>query len=185
MRLRTTLLTGLAALLAVAACGNDDLPDAAIDNVVGVDTLGALRFTSVATRSGFNVAAGTAVPTHTGARFEFLYDLDSAGAPVFIPAQAAGVLAPSSSNPGLQKVDVPFDSLTEAKSNGYIYDAPLAVDSGDVFLMRSYITCGIGVPYYGKLEVQQIDTVAHTIVVRFIVDQNCGYRGLEPGLPEH
>ena len=40
-------------------------------------------------------------------------------------------------------------------------------------------------PQYGKLEVLQIDTVAHTITFQHLVDQNCGYRGLEPGIPKH
>ena len=186
MRLRPTLLTALAVAVAAVGCGNDDLPDATNPNEVQVDTMGALRSTAVSVPSAFNIASRRSVRTDGGARFDFLYDLDSNGTPTFYPAEAAGVLSPSSTNPGLMKVDIPFDSITIANSNGYILDAPIAIDSGDVFLMRSAIvSCSIGVPYYGKLEVTQIDTVAKKVMFRFLVDENCGYRGLEPGIPEH
>jgi hypothetical protein len=185
MRLRPTLLALLVAVAAAAGCSDDDLADATNPNQVQVDTMGALRFTAVSVPSAFNIGSRRSVRTDGGARFDFLYDLDSNGTPTFYPAEAAGVLSPSSANPGLMKVDVPFDSITIANSNGYILDEPIAVDSGDVFLMRSSIlVCPIGVPFYGKLEVTQIDTVAKKIMFRFLVDENCGYRGLEPGIPE-
>lgn len=184
MRLRFAILAGLALVATVAACSNDDLADPSLENEILVDTIGALRSTAVSVPSGFNVAGRRTVRVDLGGLFDFLYDYDSTGTPNFYPAEAAGVRSPSSSNPGLMKSDVPFDSITIAPSNGYILDAPLAVDSGDVFLMRSTITCPIGVPQYGKLEVLQIDTVAHTIIFRHLIDANCGYRGLEEGLPE-
>jgi hypothetical protein len=37
--------------------------------------------------------------------------------------------------------------------------------------------------YYGKAHVLAIDTLARRIDLEMLVDQNCGYRGLEPGLP--
>jgi hypothetical protein len=36
---------------------------------------------------------------------------------------------------------------------------------------------------YGKFEVLAIDTTARRVDLRVLVDQNCGYRGLEPGFP--
>jgi len=185
MRLRFALLAGLALVATVAGCSNDDLADPAFENAIAVDTIGALRFTAVTVPSGFNVSARHPIRTDLGGPFDFLYDLDSTGAPTFYPAEAAGVRAPSSANPGLLKSDLPFDSITVAPSNGYVLDSPIAVDSGDVFLMRSSISCSIGVPTYGKLEILQIDTVAHLIIFRHLIDGNCGYRGLEEGYPKH
>ena len=80
---------------------------------------------------------------------------------------------------------IPFDSIESAKSNGYITDAPVPVDSGDVFYLRSIVACSIGVPLYGKMVITQIDTVAKSITFIVMVNQNCGYRELQPGIPQH
>jgi hypothetical protein len=37
--------------------------------------------------------------------------------------------------------------------------------------------------YYAKIEVLAIDTIARRIDLQVLVDQNCGYRGLETGIP--
>ena len=50
---------------------------------------------------------------------------------------------------------------------------------------RPTSTCVIGtVYYYAKLQVVRIDTIARRIDYNILVDLNCGYRGLEPGIPK-
>jgi hypothetical protein len=39
------------------------------------------------------------------------------------------------------------------------------------------------VPQYGKIEITAIDLVARTIRFRYLVNNNCGYTSLQPGLP--
>jgi hypothetical protein len=185
MRFRTIPLAAF--LLATVACGEEDfLPDPSVDNVVESVTLGALRFSPLNIESGFLVSQSSAVFT-TGPTLsvDFLYDLDSIAGPAFIPAQVAGLLPPSATNPGFKAMDVAFDSILIASRNGYIVDQVIPIDSGDVFLVRSLIRCSIGVPHYGKLEVTGIDTVANTVTFNVMVNQNCGYRGLETGLPDN
>ena len=36
----------------------------------------------------------------------------------------------------------------------------------------------------GKFEILEIDAVARTVTIKTLVNENCGYIGLEPGLPE-
>jgi hypothetical protein len=43
----------------------------------------------------------------------------------------------------------------------------------------------IGLPKYAKLEVLSFDDVTRIVTFRIITDDNCGFRGLEPGLPDH
>lgn len=184
MRFRTLLAFATATLL--AACSNSNLlPVASTPNDLVTVTLGALRSTPVGTPSGFSVVASGAVNTAGagGGSFDFLYDIDPVQGPAFYPAEAAGVVPPSSTNPGLKRMHVPFDSIKVADLNGYVNDTLVTVDSGDVFLVRSAIVCGQGVPQYGKLEVLGIDTAAHEVTFKVIVDENCGYRGLLPGIP--
>jgi len=65
---------------------------------------------------------------------------------------------------------------------------PVPVDSGNVFIVRSRpsVNCaaiGLSLPVYAKLEVLAVDTTARTVQFRVLVDRNCGYHGLQPGLP--
>ena len=186
MRLRT--LASLAAAALIAACSNSNLlPIASVANQVDTVTLGALRSTSVETPSAYSVVASSAVRTDllVGPNFDFLYDIDSAKGPALYPAGVTGVLPKASTNPGLKRMSVAFDSIKIADLNGYVTDSILPVDTGDVFLVRSAITCAQGVPQYGKLEVTGIDTAAHEVTFKILVDNNCGYRGLLPGIPHN
>ncbi|PYP35018.1 MAG: hypothetical protein DMD48_14840 [Gemmatimonadetes bacterium] len=61
-----------------------------------------------------------------------------------------------------------------------------------LILHSSPFTCSYGVPgvLYAKLHVLEIDTTSTTtngrrIDFAILVDANCGYRGLEPGVPRH
>lgn len=187
MRIRTLLAAAVLAGL-VAACGSEDFLAKPTDqnDTVRV-TLGALLSTPVGTSSGYATRPNGSGPVRldVSTDLEFIYDIDSVLGPAFYPAEAKGLLVHSSTNPGLQRMAVPFDSLLQARSNGYTLDAPLAVDSGDVFLVRSRVRCNIGVPIYSKLEVLGVDSVAHTVTFLIMVNMNCGYRDLDYGLPKN
>jgi hypothetical protein len=56
---------------------------------------------------------------------------------------------------------------------------------GNVFVARSRIVCSaLSVPLYGKLRILELDATARTVTFEILADQNCGYVGLEPGLPD-
>src|SRR5438034_364740 len=79
-------------------------------------------------------------------------------------------------------------------TGGYEFDSALVVRPDSVVLVRARpITCvtGITVSLYAKLQVLAVDTSAaaragggRRIDLKILSDQNCGYRGLEPGLPK-
>jgi hypothetical protein len=57
------------------------------------------------------------------------------------------------------------------------------VSAGERFMVRSRVICtALGVPQYAKLEILTLDNKSVTFQV--LVDRNCGYKGLEPGLPD-
>lgn len=191
MRIRTLLAAATFAGL-VAACGTEDfLAKPSTQNDTIRVTLGALLSTPVGTASGYATRPSSGLQGSGPVRLdvssdvEFIYDIDPVLGPAFYPAEAKGLLTHSSTNPGLQRMAVPFDSILKARSNGYTLDAPLAVDSGDVFLVRSRIRCNIGVPIYAKLQVLGVDSVAHTVTFLIMVNENCGYRDLDYGLPKN
>ena len=104
------------------------------------------------------------------------------GQPVLLPRAALGIASTGSADPGLQKTTDTFDEIDEAPSNGYITDAKVPVAVGDRLLVRSRVICSLGVPLYAKIEVLSIED--GSIHFKVLADQNCGYRGLQPGFPD-
>ena len=64
-------------------------------------------------------------------------------------------------------------------------DKPVALAAGRVFFARSALpnNCFLGIPNYAKLEVLSFNAAQRSVIFRILVDANCGYRGLEPGIP--
>lgn len=168
----------------MVACGDPyGLARPTVENVVDTITLGALHFTAVSIPSAYSLSNSVPVRTDLSSNYDFVYDIDSTLGPVLLPAQLTGVYYPSATNPGILRATTAFDSIKIAPSNGYKVDQPFTVDSGDVFIARSLIRCSNGVPEYGKLQILAVDSAAHTVKFQIMVDNNCGYRGLQPGLP--
>ncbi len=183
-RLFTLVSCPLAVAFAVACSDANSLPDPTAQNFVDTLTLGALEGTPVTTPSGFGIQAGP-VRTDQSVDFEFAYDVrrldDGTYERVFLPRAALGISG-STANPGLQKREEPFDNITRAASDGYVSDSAVPVALGDRFIVRSRVVCtSLGVPLYGKLEVLAFQD--STITFRTLVNENCGYKDLLPGLP--
>ena len=98
-------------------------------------------------------------------------------------ARCSGSIRPTPSIPGFQARTESFEAIKSAPSNGYISDSPVPIAPGERYVVRSRIVCSIGVPKYAKLEIVSFDDVARTVSFRILIDDNCGFRGLEPGLP--
>jgi hypothetical protein len=183
-RIRTLL--PLLALAAVAACGDDDtLPDPTSRNVVDTVTVGSLTDTPITTGSGFAVSAAGAVRTDLDAGFDFAYDIEGpaeTGRKVVLPRAVLGITSGGSAEPGVMRRDQAFDDIDVAPSNGYVTDSAVPVALGERYVVRSRVTCSIGVPVYAKVEI--IGFEDNSLVLKRLTNINCGYRGLEPGLPD-
>lgn len=181
------LLRGLP-LLALAAgvlsCNNNILAPPTLTNVVDTVTLSALHGTPVQAPSAYSVV-DRAVRTDQSSQFEFIFDIDTVNntpRAVFVPLALLDVVTTLTFKPGLLATSKTFDEVTVAVSNGYVTDDTVAATVGQVFYVRSRLVCG-SVPQYAKLQVLDIDFAARTIRLLNLADNNCGYRGLEPGLP--
>lgn len=186
--MRSTAPLSLAALaaasaLAAAACGDDfQLPPAVVPNEVDTVALYALSGTPIGLPSAYQLEFRRVVRTDQSASFDFAFDLTGTGAPVLIPTGPLGLGEGS----GIQPAPLPFDSVTIAPTSGYVYDTTAAADSAVELLVQSRVTtCAFGLrsSFYAKLRVLGVDTAARRIDFAILVNANCGYRGLEPGLP--
>jgi hypothetical protein len=180
-----TLDRCFALLLAAAACSDSNgLPDPTLTNVERSETLYALVGTPVSTPSGYALDGSRRIRTDMSVEFDFAYNVESDGRQLFIPRAALGIDTSASLNPGFQRRSETFEAITVAPSIGFITDQVVQFAVGDRFVVRSRITCTIGVPKYAKLEVTAFDVVARTVTFRVLTNENCGFRGLEPGLPD-
>ena len=168
------------------ACSDaNDLPDATIESVERTDTLWALVETPVSTPSGFSLEGSRKVRTDLSVDFDFAYNIGTAGEHVFLPRAALGIDTASSVNPGFILRNETFEAIETPPSDGYISDEPVAIAAGQRYVVRGRVTCvNLGVPKYAKLEVLELDDVARIVTFRILVNDNCGFRSLEPGLPD-
>ncbi len=183
---RARIAFGIASLLlaaAVVGCGDDDnLPDATEANFIDTVTIGSLVGTPITTPSGFSVDRGP-IRTDQSAEFDFAYNIEPDGRKVFLPRAVLGLPSSTTAEPGLQQRSESFDEIVVAQSNGYVTDDPVPVALGDRLVVRSRVGCSpLGVPRYAKIEVIGLD--GDLADLKVLANDNCGYKGLEPGLPD-
>ena len=174
-------------LALAAACGDPlALPPAAIPNRTDTVSLYALSGTPVTTPSGYGIGFRQVVRTDQSSQgFDFAFDIDTLGRPVLLPTGAMGLPRAS----GMQRTLHAFDSVTVAPTGTYHSDSVMVVDSNSVMIIHSRpLVCSFGITsiYYAKLHVLAIDTTSaeRRIDFEILTNVNCGYRGLEPGLPK-
>jgi hypothetical protein len=170
-------------VLWAAACSDSSGPTAAVTNVERSEALYSYVGTPVATPSGYSLDGARLVRTDQTDAFDFVYNLEPDGSRVFIPRGALGIDPDNSVNPGFQARTQSFEAIKAAPGNGYVSNQPVPIAVGERYVVRGRVTCGIGVPKYAKLEIASFDDAARTVTFRILVDDNCGFRGLEPGLP--
>ena len=171
---------------AVAACGDSvGLPPATIPNWVDTITLAAIQNTPIPDASALDILTATKTRTDMGQPFDLLFDIDSTGTAMLIPAGLLGFQTQA----GWRATTQEFSAITSAPAEDYTGDQELVLVAGDVFFGRSRNSStgceflGTALSRYGKFHVLALDTQERTVTLETMVDLNCGYRGLEPGFP--
>ena len=184
--MRSLLLISLLLGLSTAACSDaNDLADATIENVERTDSLWALEGTPVSTPSGFAVEGSRPVRTDLSVDFDFAFNIEADGEHVLLPRAALGIDTANSVNPGFIPRSESFEAIEMPPSGGYITDQPVPVAVGQRYVVRSRVTCSnLGVPKYAKMEILQFNDATRIVTFRILVNDNCGFRSLEPGLPD-
>jgi hypothetical protein len=171
------------AVLLLAACADDDLPEPNFQNAVETFTIGSLTSTPVTVPSAYSVPDNQVVRTDQSTSFDFAY-VRADGRDLLVPLDALG-LGGRTSNPGLQLSSLSFDLTVDPPTDGYITSDSVEVEVGDVVVARSRVACYLGVPQYAKLQVKSINPAAGTLTFDAVANVNCGYRSLALGLPRN
>jgi hypothetical protein len=180
-----------AAFVAFAGCSDpNEIAPASLGNVVDTVTIYSMTYGTVSQPAAYSIASGAPVRTwEAGINFEFVYDVDDDDRALLLPVELFDVLPEGAFKPGLKRPpsSMPtFTSMTKAPLNGYITGDTIPIVPGDLFFVRSTVsTCSIlSVPLYAKVHVIAIDTAGHSVQLEVLANQNCGYRGLKPGIPK-
>jgi hypothetical protein len=180
-------LPALIVFALAAACSDPNaIPNASLKNELDTLTLWSLEKGPLNKPTAYSLNVRNGVRTwEAGTNFEFLFSVDTAGRPRFIPLGALGLTGTGSVKPGFIRSSLVFDSMVKAPQNGYLTTDTIPIAVGDRFFIRTAVsTCSLlGVPLYGRLEILAIDDTASTVQFRVVGDQNCGYRGLRLGIP--
>ncbi|PYP14942.1 MAG: hypothetical protein DMD54_13105 [Gemmatimonadetes bacterium] len=192
MRSLLILRAAVAAALVVVACGPDvtGLLPAIYPNRTDTVSVYALTGTPVSTPSAYLIVGRQVVRTDQNSSFDVAFDIDSSGHAVIMPTGAMKLGRQS----GVQVTTTLFDSVKTAPSSGYQIDSAVVLSVNSVAILHSRaVQCSSDLSpvhnYFAKLHVLDIDTTSgpngRRIQLEVLTDINCGYRGLEPGLPKH
>ncbi len=194
-RSRRLSLHVLAAALGAAGltgCGDPFEIKANLETVQAAFTLHAFNGTpATAPAAAVLVNTPTAVRMGSTYSFDFALDFSATGQALLYPVDlvASDIALGRERYVGFQKVTGQgYDQLLLAPNAGYTYDEPLPVAVGDVGYIQSnaHPLCrGSFTPLiYAKFRVDAIDPQARTITMTVRSDPNCGFRGLDTGIPE-
>lgn len=188
-RFRARVLSGL--LVLAAACSNttSSLQPATSENVSRMFAVYAMTGSSNSLPAGYQFSTESLVRPQlltTGAvNFDVAFDIGSDGKVVILPAKTVVPQAPvTSPSVGFLKTAAVYDQLALAPDKGYINDTTYTMAIGDALMVRVVgASCYYGEPYYAKLGIDSIDVPRRRVVFRTLINRNCGYRSLTPGVP--
>lgn len=189
----SALVVALSTLGGALACGGPTEIKATSNTIAATLTIHAVNGTSpVKPAAIVLVGSPAAVRMTTDYNFDLAVDFDQSGAARLVPVDRVASQAVIGTNRlvGFQKLAEAFENVTRAPNSGYVTRADFPVAVGDVGVIES-----LNNPYcsnfffslsphiYAKFAVEAIDPVERSIRLRLVVDPNCGFRGLETGLP--
>ncbi len=181
----------LLALLGLVACGGDDpfRGSATVPNEVSEISMAAFSTGTVAPSALDLVSLRVVRPElqSTGTvNFQLALDVNASGTVSLLPVLA--LLSPPNggTSVGLQRTAVAFDDITRAPVDGFTADSVLTTQRGEaVFFLVQAGVCTFGEPFYGKLVVEGVNTETRRLIVRILINRNCGFRDLTIGLPRN
>ncbi len=183
-------VTGTAAF--ALACGdtNSLLSPAFVENVDRQYEMWAISGTPAALPSGYMFTSESQVRPQVlsggSLNFDVAFDITADGKVLVLPARLVVPLPPGGAPPiGFQRWVAAYEQLQRAPTQGYVIDSVATLGVGETITVQLLNSgCVYGDPLYAKLTVDEIDVAQRRMLVRTLVNRNCGYRSLTTGLPK-
>lgn len=189
-RARVAALAGFAAL--AASCGGSDglTTPASVESFTRVFSVYALTGSSALLPAAYDFDTESLerpqVLASGAVNFDIAFDIGADGKVRIYPARTLIPVPPSPAPViGVQKAAQGFLAMQRAPNNGFLLDSIIVAGVEDAFVLELRSSpCIYGEPFYAKIAIDSIIPAERRIVVRSLVNRNCGYRSLAEGLPK-
>jgi hypothetical protein len=173
----------------ITGCEDPNFLRASRSNVLDTMTLYALTGSQPSFPTALNIAFQQLLRVDGSGAFDVVFDIDEQGRVVLYPTRMIVSPPTGAQSVGMQVVSETFDALRFAPKEGYLVDSATVVTPGQVVVIEaahSQDLCQLYIsPYvYAKMIVDSVNVNTRAIYVRAIMDPNCGFRGVEEGIPE-
>lgn len=174
--------------LSLMACGPDPFaPVARSENIDADVQVWALTGSPINYPTALLVAQRFAVRPDPSGSFDIGFDINPAGELVVLPVsrmisplggtRAVGFIVPTAA----------YADITEAPRDGWAVDSTIALNQGDVFLVRvvtQFCAFESSQDIYAKYRVDSILPAERRIRLTGRINPNCGFRSFADGIPE-
>jgi hypothetical protein len=187
----SALLVAVAAVAWLGGCDDRSPFEARFENRLTVNNLYAMNGTLPSLPAAINLRAQRVTRIDPGWGFDVAFDMDSVGfVKVYSVKSVASELPALLNRVGFAIDSVhSFDQIAEAPASGYKYDTSMVLGAGNVLLIDVFdASCRnefTGFNIRAKLRVDSVDVVSRSIRLHMLVNQNCGFRSLLPGMPKN
>lgn len=190
-RSRAVTAVAVAVSLAAGACGDGNglTSPASTENVSRSYSVYALSGTSSALPAAYEFTTESLTRPQllaTGQiNFDVAFDIGADGKVRVYPARAI-IPTPPVAAPtlGVQASNTAYAALERAPDKNYLIDSVVVANIGQTFVYELRSSgCIYSEPLYAKLTIDSVIVAERRIVVRSLVNRNCGFRALTEGLP--
>ena len=182
------LISAAVATMVTSACNEPFQLRASRMNVVDTLTVYALTGSPPSYPSALSIAFQQLLRIDGSGVFDIVFDLDSAGRVIIYPVNMVVVPARGKRAVGMNLIPGAFADFKVASRKGYKLDSSVVISPGQVVAVEAFHgqdACQLYLsPYlYAKLVVDSVNVPARAIFIRAVMDPNCGFRGVDEGLP--
>lgn len=180
------------ALIVVASCGDSNslLSPAVYENVDRQYGVYALTGSPSGLPAGYQFTSESLVRPQilsSGAlNFDVAFDITADGKALVMSAKKVVPTPPAGVAPiGFLSLTAVYEQVVKAPDKGYVDDTTATLTVGQaVYVRLTGSGCVYGEPYYAKLTIDSINVAERRLLVRSLVNRNCGYRSLTQGIPK-
>lgn len=177
--------------VATSACGGDlnSLSPAAFENTDRQYGVYAVTGTPSGLPAGYQFTSESLVRpqllSNGSLNFDVAFDINAAGEAVVLSAKRVVPVPPSGVAPvGFLRWPAVYEQLARAPDKGYVDDTTATLKVGETISVRlTGSGCIYGDPVYAKLTIDSINVAERRLLVRSLINRNCGYRSLTTGIP--
>lgn len=189
MKIRSLAILAVATI-ASAACSDPLAIKASLETVEDRPRVFAITATPPTFPSALSVALRQVVRVDGTDNFDVAFDIDAAGKVILYPPRLIATPLATAREVGIQKVTGTFETVLTAPTGGYISDKPTTLSVGEVAVLQTprhaggeVCTFRLSSLIYAKIAVDSVNLANRSIFLHTVVNPNCGFHSLKPGIP--